>query len=89
MYIAGQCIEAAMQSLSAKADDRSALAEGLHQLSLTDTPRGPVKFDHLSNIVGDVFIRKCERMGGKLDAGFPQRGIFFGGRSLNTATTPS
>jgi branched-chain amino acid transport system substrate-binding protein len=66
MYIAGQCIEAAIQSLGAKADDGSALAEGLHQVSLTDTPRGPVKFDHLGNIVGEVFIRKCERMGGKL-----------------------
>ena len=35
-------------------------------MSLTDTPRGPVKFDHLGNVVGDVFIRKCERKGGKL-----------------------
>jgi branched-chain amino acid transport system substrate-binding protein len=66
MYIAGQCIEAAIQSLGARADDRKALAEGLHQVSLTDTPRGPVKFDHLGNIVGDVFIRECERTGGKL-----------------------
>jgi branched-chain amino acid transport system substrate-binding protein len=66
MYTAGQCIEAAIQSLGSKADDRNALAEGLHKVSLTDTPRGPVKFDHLGNIVGDVFIRKCERIGGKL-----------------------
>jgi branched-chain amino acid transport system substrate-binding protein len=66
MYIAGQCVEAAIQSLGGKADDRNALAEGLHHVSLTDTPRGPVKFDHLGNIVGDVFIRKCERMSGKL-----------------------
>ena len=66
MYIAGQCIEAAMTALDAKADDRVALAEGLHALSLTDTPRGPVKFDHLGNVVGDVFIRKCERRKGTL-----------------------
>jgi branched-chain amino acid transport system substrate-binding protein len=66
MYVAGQCIEAAVQSLGGKADDGNALAEGLHQVSLTDTPRGPVKFDHFGNIVGDVFIRRCERMGGKL-----------------------
>jgi branched-chain amino acid transport system substrate-binding protein len=66
MYIARQCIEAAIQSLGAKADDRSALAEGLYQVSLADTPRGPVKLDHLGNIVGEVFIRKCERMAGKL-----------------------
>jgi branched-chain amino acid transport system substrate-binding protein len=66
MYIAGQCVEAAIQMLGGKADDRKALAEALHQVSIEDTPRGPVKFDHLGNIVGDIFIRKCERKGGQL-----------------------
>src|SRR5215510_44131 len=66
MYIAGQCIEAAIQKVGSSADDRKAFAEALHQISLTDTPRGPVKFDHLGNVVGDVFIRKCERKGGQL-----------------------
>jgi branched-chain amino acid transport system substrate-binding protein len=66
MYIAGQCVEAAIEKLGGKADDRVAFAEALHQLSLTDTPRGPVKFDHLGNVVGDVFIRKCERKGNQL-----------------------
>ena len=47
MYIAGQCVEAAIQKLGGKADDRKALAEALHEVSLTDTPRGPVKFDQL------------------------------------------
>jgi branched-chain amino acid transport system substrate-binding protein len=61
MYIAGQCVEAAIEKLGSKADDRTALAECLHQISFADTPRGPVKFDHLGNAVGDVFIRKCER----------------------------
>jgi branched-chain amino acid transport system substrate-binding protein len=66
MYIAGQCVEAAITKLGSKSDDRSALAGALHLVSLTDTPRGPVKFDHLGNIVGDVFIRKCERKNGQL-----------------------
>jgi branched-chain amino acid transport system substrate-binding protein len=66
MYIAGQCVEAAIAKLGGKADDRTALAEGLHQISLADTPRGPVRFDHLGNIVGDVFIRRCERKNGQL-----------------------
>ena len=66
MYIAGQCIEAAMAKLGGKADDRKALAEALHQVSLTDTPRGPVKFDQYGNVIGDVFIRRCERKGGQL-----------------------
>ena len=40
MYVAGQCVEAAIQKLGGKADDRKALAEALHEVSLTDTPRG-------------------------------------------------
>src|SRR5215510_6248307 len=66
MYIAGQCVEAAIQKSGGKADDRKALAETLHDVSLTDTPRGPVRFDSYGNVLGDVFIRKCERKGGQL-----------------------
>ncbi|HEY1542894.1 MAG TPA: ABC transporter substrate-binding protein, partial [Xanthobacteraceae bacterium] len=66
MYIAGQCVEAAIQKVGGNADDRVAFAAALHQVSLTDTPRGPLKFDHFGNVVGDVFIRKCERKNGKL-----------------------
>lgn len=66
MYVAGQCVEAAMAKLGGKADDRKALAEALHQVSLTDTPRGPIQFDKYGNVIGDVFIRRCERKGKQL-----------------------
>jgi branched-chain amino acid transport system substrate-binding protein len=66
MYVAGQCVEAAIGKLGGKSDDRKALAEALHQVSLTDTPRGPVKFDQYGNVVGAVFVRRCERKGGQL-----------------------
>jgi branched-chain amino acid transport system substrate-binding protein len=66
MYIAGQCVEAALQKLGDKGDDRKALAEALHQISVADTPRGPIKFDQYGNVVGDVFVRRCERKDGQL-----------------------
>ncbi|MBI4274550.1 MAG: ABC transporter substrate-binding protein [Rhizobiales bacterium] len=66
MYVAGQCVEAAMQKLGGKADDRKALAEALHGVSLTDTPRGAFTFDRFGNVIGTVFIRKCEKKNGKL-----------------------
>jgi len=66
MYVAAQCVEAAMVKLGGNADNRMVFAEALHQVSLADTPRGPVKFDHFGNVVGDVFIRKCEKKDGKL-----------------------
>jgi branched-chain amino acid transport system substrate-binding protein len=66
MYIAGQCVEAALQKLGDRGDDRKALAEALHQISVADTPRGPIKFDQYGNVVGDVFVRRCERKDGQL-----------------------
>jgi branched-chain amino acid transport system substrate-binding protein len=65
MYIAGQCVEAALQNLGSS-DDRKALAEALHQISVADTPRGPIKFDQYGNVVGNVFVRRCERKDGHL-----------------------
>src|SRR6478672_2930360 len=49
MYIAGQCVEAGIQKAGSSADDRKAFAQALHEISLTDTPRGAVKFDQFGN----------------------------------------
>jgi branched-chain amino acid transport system substrate-binding protein len=66
MYIAGQCVAAALETLDGKGDDRKALAQALARVSLTDSPRGAFHFDHLGNVVGAVFIRRCEMKDGKL-----------------------
>jgi branched-chain amino acid transport system substrate-binding protein len=66
MYVAGLCVEAALQKLGDKGDDRKALAEALHQISVADTPRGPIKFDQYGNVVGDFYIRRCQRKDGQL-----------------------
>jgi len=66
MYVAGQCVEAAIQALGGNTDDRKVFAEALHKVALADTPRGPVKFDQYGNVIGDVFIRKCEKKDGQL-----------------------
>jgi len=66
MYIAGQCVEAALAKTGGKSDDKKALSDALHGLSLEDTPRGLVAFDEGGNVVGSVFVRRCERKGGSL-----------------------
>jgi branched-chain amino acid transport system substrate-binding protein len=66
MYVAGQCVEAALEKTGGVPKDKAALEAALRSVTLADTPRGPVKFDHLGNVVGDVVIRKCERKDGKL-----------------------
>ena len=65
-YLNGMCIEAALEKTGGKADDKEALMEALRAVSLTDTPRGAFHFDHLGNVVGNVFIRRIERKNGKL-----------------------
>lgn len=65
-YINGMCIEAALQKTGGHTDNKQALIDALRAVSLTDTPRGPFHFDHLGNVIGNVFIRRVERKNGKL-----------------------
>ena len=41
-------------------------AEALHRVSLDRHAARPVKFDQYGNVVGEVFIRRCERKDGQL-----------------------
>jgi branched-chain amino acid transport system substrate-binding protein len=66
LYINGMVADAALQKTGGKAEDRDALIKALRAVTLTDTPRGPFHFDQFGNVVGDIFIRRCERKGGKL-----------------------
>jgi branched-chain amino acid transport system substrate-binding protein len=66
LYINGMVAEAALEKTGGKADDREAVIKALRAVSLTDTPRGPLRFDHLGNVVGNFYIRRCERKGDKL-----------------------
>jgi branched-chain amino acid transport system substrate-binding protein len=66
MYIAGQVVEAALTKTGGKSDEKKVVMEAIRGVSLTDTPRGPLRFDHLGNVIGDVFIRRCERKDGRL-----------------------
>jgi branched-chain amino acid transport system substrate-binding protein len=66
LYISGMVAEAALEKTGGKTDDREAFIRALRAVKLTDTPRGPLHFDRLGNVVGNFFIRKCERKGDKL-----------------------
>src|SRR5262249_37160141 len=66
LYMSGMVAEAALEKTGGKADDKDAFIAAMRGVSLTDTPRGPFKFDHLGNVIGTFFIRKCERKDGKL-----------------------
>jgi branched-chain amino acid transport system substrate-binding protein len=65
MYVSGMVIEAGLKKLDGKSDDKTALMAAMKSLSIEDTPRGAIKFDHLGNVVGDIFIRHLEKANGK------------------------
>jgi branched-chain amino acid transport system substrate-binding protein len=66
LYISGQIAEAALEKTGGKTEDRDAFIKALRGVSLTDTPRGPLTFDHFGNVVGTFYIRRCERKGDRL-----------------------
>jgi branched-chain amino acid transport system substrate-binding protein len=66
LYINGMVAEAALEKTGGKTDDRDVLIKALRAVSLDDTPRGPFHFDEFGNVVGNIFIRRCEKKDGKL-----------------------
>ena len=66
LYINGMAAEAGLEKTGGQTDDKDAFIKALRAVSLTDTPRGPFHFDHLGNVVGSFYIRRCERKNGKL-----------------------
>ena len=66
LYINGMVAEAALEKTGGKTDDKDAFIKALRAVSLIDTPRGSFHFDHLGNVIGSFYIRRCERKNGKL-----------------------
>jgi branched-chain amino acid transport system substrate-binding protein len=66
MYINGLVAEAALQALNGNVDDKEALIKALRAVSLPDSPRGPFRFDHFGNVIGNIYIRHLVKQDGKL-----------------------
>ena len=66
LYINGMVAAAGLEKTGGNTDDKEALIAALRAVKLTDTPRGPFHFDRFGNVVGNIFIRRCEKKGGKL-----------------------
>ncbi|MEA2775020.1 MAG: branched-chain amino acid transport system substrate-binding protein, partial [Acetobacteraceae bacterium] len=42
------------------------LIKALRAVSLPDSPRGPFRFDHFGNVIGNIYIRHVVKQDGKL-----------------------
>jgi branched-chain amino acid transport system substrate-binding protein len=65
LYVNCQVVDAALKATNGDASDKAKFMTALKAVSLTDTPRGPVKFDHLGNVVGTFYVRRIGKEGAK------------------------
>ena len=65
LYVNCQVVDAALKATGGESSDREKFMAALKAVSLTDTPRGPLKFDHLNNVVGTFYIRRVGTEGAK------------------------
>jgi branched-chain amino acid transport system substrate-binding protein len=65
-YTNARWIVEAIKAVGGKVEDREQLLAALRRVELKDFPRGPVKIDAYGNPIQNVYIRKVERVGGKL-----------------------
>jgi branched-chain amino acid transport system substrate-binding protein len=65
-YTNARWIVEAVKAIGGKVEDREAFLAALRKVELGETPRGPVTVDRLGNTVQNIYVRKIERVGGKL-----------------------
>ena len=65
LYVNCQVVEAGLKALNGNSSDKTKLVAAMRAVNLTDTPRGPVKFDHFGNVIGDFYVRKLGKEGAK------------------------
>ena len=56
----------AAKAVGGRVEDRAAFMAALRAVEIADAPRGPVKMDPYGNPTQNIYIRKVERVGGKL-----------------------
>ncbi len=65
LYVNCQVVDAGLKAAGGDASDKTKFMAALKTVSLTDTPRGPIKFDHLNNVVGNFYVRRVAKEGAK------------------------
>jgi len=65
LYVNCEVVDAALKALNGDAGDRDKFMAALKAVTLADSPRGPLKFDHLNNVIGNFYIRRVDTEGAK------------------------
>ena len=65
-YVAGIALKAALESIGGDIENADKFLTALRKVNLTDVPRGPMRFDEYGNPIMNIYVRKVERVGGRL-----------------------
>jgi branched-chain amino acid transport system substrate-binding protein len=65
-YVAGLQLKRGLEATGGEAENGERLIAALRKVELAETPRGPVRFDDYGNPIQNIYVRKVERVGGKL-----------------------
>lgn len=65
-YTNARWIVEAARALGGKVEDREQFLAALRKVELKDSPRGPLAIDRLGNPVQNIYVRKVERVEGRL-----------------------
>jgi len=65
-YVAGLQLKRALEAIGGEVENRERLVAALRKGELADTPRGPIRFDEYGNPIQNIYVRKVERVSGRL-----------------------
>jgi branched-chain amino acid transport system substrate-binding protein len=65
-YVAGLQLKRALEAIAGDIENRERFVAGLRKVELSETPRGPIRFDEYGNPIQNIYVRKVERVGGRL-----------------------
>jgi branched-chain amino acid transport system substrate-binding protein len=65
-YVAGTALKAALEATGGDIEDAGKFLGALRKVNLSDAARGPIRFDEYGNPIQNVYVRKVERVGGRL-----------------------
>ena len=65
-YVAGMALKAALEASGGDVEDTAKFLAALRKVDLSDAPRGPVRFDEYGNPIQNIYVRKVEKVEGRL-----------------------
>jgi branched-chain amino acid transport system substrate-binding protein len=65
-YVAGVALKAALEATGGDIENVDKFLGALRRVDLTDSPRGPMRFDDYGNPIMNIYVRKVEKVNGRL-----------------------